>query len=227
LRMSLGFDVTTTKFDQMALVTSFDHSGPHDDISTEWHKQDGPFTTVPLPGRRSSLVWMAKPDKIAALMALSESELATEIQLESHGSLGRISNPAVPKSFVMQLQRATRFGKQRTMLIGETAHMMPPIGAQGLNLSLRDAATAADLIIGSEDPGAANMCAKYDVARRVEVTSRLSVTSALNHSLLSEFEGLHVARAAGLAAVAHIAPLRDAVLKLGLSSTGPLPFAMR
>lgn len=227
LRTSLGFTTTTMKFDQTALVTSFDHSGPHDDISTEWHKQDGPFTTVPLPGRRSSLVWMAKPEKIEQLMALSPAELATEIQLESHGTLGRISNTTTPKSFPMQIQRAARFAQSRTLLLGETAHMMPPIGAQGLNLSLRDAATATGLVVGAEDPGAPSICLAYDKARRTDVNSRLSLTGAMNHSLLSAFEGFHLARATGLAAIAHIAPLRDAALKLGLNNGGQLPFAMR
>ena len=227
LRASLGFNTTVTRFDQHALITSFDHSGPHDDVSTEWHKQDGPFTTVPLPGRRSALVWMARPEKIEALLALSDAEFATEIQLESHGILGRISNPAPSKSFSMQVQSATRFAKSRTLLIGEAAHMMPPIGAQGLNLSLRDAATAVDLIIGASDPGSAAMADAYDKARRVDVVSRLSVTGLLNHSLLSGFEGFHLARSAGLAAVGALPPLRKAALNVGLGTAGPLPFSMR
>ncbi|WP_196502396.1 FAD-dependent monooxygenase [Aestuariivirga litoralis] len=227
LRSALGFSLATSRYDQMALVTSFDHSGPHDDVSTEWHKQDGPFTTVPLPGRRSSLVWMARPEKIEQLLALTGQELATEIQLESHGTLGRISNVTPRKTFAMKMQRATTLARSRTLLIGESAHMMPPIGAQGLNLSLRDAATAADLIIGAEDPGAASVCAAYDKARRVDVMARLSVTSLLNHSLLSGLEGFHLARATALAAVEKFPPLRHAALRQGLQGAGPLPFAMR
>ena len=227
LRKALGFTIETTLYDQMALATSFDHSATHEFTSTEFHKDAGPFTTVPLPGNRSSLVWMAKPARIEALLALSGKDLCTEIQLESHGLLGRISNLGPRKAFKMQSNRATVFAKCRAILVGEAAHALPPIGAQGLNLSLRDAATAVDLIIGVDDPGSAAICAEYDKQRSADVAPRVAMTGLLNASLLSELQPFHLARAAGLAAVAHIAPLRQLALRQGLGSASKLPFAMR
>ncbi len=226
-RKALGFATETRKFDQCALVTSFDHTADHEFVSTEWHKQDGPFTTVPLPGRRSSLVWMAKPARIAQLMALSDADFCIEVQLESHGMLGRITNPTPRKFFPMHLQRATMLAKSRAVLVGEAGHALPPIGAQGLNLSMRDAGTLADLVVAVADPGSAEVCAAYDQQRRVDVLPRMEVTGLMNLSLLSDFEGLHLARAAGLAAVANFPPLRRFALQTGLSSGKTLPFAMR
>ena len=227
LRQKLGFAVEVKQLDQMALVTMFDHSGPHHNISTEFHKTDGPFTTVPMPGNRSSLVWMAKPAKIEGLMALPDQAFATEIQLESHGLLGKISNPTLRKSFAMKTQSAHPLAKARALLIGEAGHQLTPIGAQGLNLSLRDAAVAADLIVGAADAGSAAICADFDKQRRVEVTGRLAATGFLNSSLMSGFEAMHLARAAGLAAIALVPPLRKEALSKGLYPPGPLPFAMR
>ncbi|MEO9167517.1 MAG: FAD-dependent monooxygenase [Aestuariivirga sp.] len=227
LRQKLGFAVEVKQLDQMALVAMFDHSGPHHNISTEFHKPDGPFTTVPMPGGRSSLVWMAKPAKIEALMALPDQAFAAEIQLESHGLLGKISNPTARKSFAMKTQSAHPLAKARALLIGEAGHQLTPIGAQGLNLSLRDAAVAADLIVGAEDAGSTSICADFDNQRRVEVTGRLAATGFLNSSLMSGFEAMHLARAAGLAAIALVPPLRKEALSKGLYPPGPLPFAMR
>ena len=227
LRKALGFTTETTRYDQMALAISFDHSAAHEFTSTEFHKDAGPFTTVPLPGDRSSLVWMAKPSRIEALLALSEKDLCTEIQLESHGLLGRISNLGPRKAFPMQSNSATVFAKSRAMLVGEAAHALPPIGAQGLNLSLRDAATAADLIIGADDPGSTAITTEYDKQRRADVAPRVAMTGLLNASLLSELTPFHLARAAGLAAVANIAPLRKLALRQGLGTASKLPFAMR
>ncbi|MEP6827218.1 MAG: FAD-dependent monooxygenase, partial [Aestuariivirga sp.] len=201
LRRALGFNTQTTRYDQMALVTTFDHSASHDFTSTEFHKEAGPFATVPLPGNRSGLVWMSKPAGIEALLKLSDKELCTEIQLESHGFLGLISNLGSRKSFPMQTSSATVFAKSRAMLVGEAAHALPPIGAQGLNLSLRDVATAADLIIGAGDPGSATITAAYDKQRQADVATRLTMTGLLNASLLSELSSFHLARALGLAAV--------------------------
>ena len=227
LRKALGFSTQIKRYDQMALATSFDHSATHEYTSNEFHKDSGPFTTVPLPGNRSSLVWMAKPARIEALLALSQKDLCTEIQLESHGLLGRISNLGPRKAFQMQSNSATIFAKSRAMLVGEAAHALPPIGAQGLNLSLRDAATAADLIIGADDPGSLRVTSAYDQQRRADVAPRLAITGLLNASLLSERQPFHLARAAGLAAVANIAPLRKLALQQGLGNASKLPFAMR
>ena len=227
LRQKLGFAVEIKTLNQSAMVTMFDHTGPHQNISTEFHKPGGPFTTVPMLGNRSSLVWMAEPSKIAAMMALDDKALATEIQLETHASLGLISNLGARGSFAMKTQSAQPLAQNRALLIGEAAHQLTPIGAQGLNLSLRDAAVAADLIIGAADPGSPEICAEYDKQRRAEVTGRLAATGFLNSSLMSAFQGMHLARAAGMAAIAIVPTLRREALSKGLYPPGPLPFAMR
>ncbi len=227
LRQKLGFTVEVKSLNQMAMVTMFDHSGPHHNISTEFHKSHGPFTTVPMLGNRSSLVWMARPERIEVLMALDDSALAGEIQLESHGALGRISNLGPRKSFAMKTQSAVPLAKSRALLIGEAGHQLTPIGAQGLNLSLRDAAVAADLIVGAADAGSDVICKSFDKQRRAEVTGRLAATGFLNSSLMSGFAPMHLVRAAGLAAIALVPPLRKEALSKGLYPPGPLPFAMR
>ncbi len=227
LRDQLGFRTEVARFDQLALATSFSHTASHENISTEWQKQDGPLTTVPLPGKRSSLVWMARPEQITSLVALPDSALATEIQLGTHGELGRISEIGVRHSFPMQMRRAVRLAGNRVMLIGEAAHALPPIGAQGLNLSLRDVATAADLIAGAKDPGAPEICNEYHRLRSNDVIPRLGITALLNQSLLSDLAPFHLARALGLSAVAKFPPLRKFAMQQGLANTGSLPFAMR
>jgi 2-octaprenyl-6-methoxyphenol hydroxylase len=227
LRSALGIGTEGWSYDQSALATSFGHSGSHENISTEFHKSAGPFTTVPLPGNRSSLVWMDRPSRIAGLAELSDTELATEIQLETHGALGRVSEIGPRKIFPMRGQRATTFAASRCMVIGEAAHVLPPIGAQGLNLSLRDAAQAADLIIGAADAGADSILKEYDALRRADVLPRQQMVGMLNSTLLSSFSAFGIARALGLSAVANFAPLRNLAMSQGLAPSSNLPFAMR
>lgn len=227
LRQSLGFSIEAWAYDQSALATSFSHTASHQNISTEYHKSAGPFTTVPLPGNRSSLVWMDRPARIEALLTFSDQELAIEIQLETKGNLGRISDIGPRKAFPMRGQRATSFATKRCMIIGEAAHVLPPIGAQGLNLSLRDAAQAADLIIGSNDPGADKVLSEYNAIRRADVLPRQQMVNLLNQSLISEIPAFSLARAAGLAAISNFGPLRKLAMSQGLSPASDLPFAMR
>jgi 2-octaprenyl-6-methoxyphenol hydroxylase len=227
LREAAGIDVDEWSFDQSALVTRFSHSRDHQGVSTEWHKQGGPFTTVPLPGKQSALVWMGKPARIEALKALDIKALAKEIQLESHGELGLISDVFPPHVFAMRGVKARRFAANRTFLVGEAAHVFPPIGAQGLNMSLRDAGHLVDVVLAHPDPGSDAAMAEYETLRRPDVLPRQAAISMMNRSLLADMLPPHLARAAGLAAVALVPPLRKFAIKEGLAPSRNLPFAMR
>lgn len=227
LRKAAGIQVTKWSFDQSALVTRFAHSRDHEGISTEWHKLGGPFTTVPLPGKHSALVWMDKPQKIEALLALSPQQLAREIQLQNHGSLGLISDVAPAHAFAMRGVKADAFAARRVYLVGEAAHVFPPVGAQGLNMSLRDAGHMLDVVDASEDPGCTEAMARYDALRRSDVLPRQTAISMMNRSLLADVLPPHLLRATGLAAVAYLKPLREMAIREGLSPSGGLPHAMR
>ena len=227
------FEIKTTRwsYDQTAIATSFGHSAGHRDTSTEYHRPAGPFTTVPLPGNRSSLVWMERPARAAELLAMDERQLSAEIQIATHGYLGRIDAIGPRRSFPMHGASVREFAKDRTMLVGEAAHLVPPIGAQGLNMSLRDAAHAAELVIDAvsigEDPGAITVMRDYQAARRMDILPRQAIVDAMNRSLLSEFQAFGATRALGLAMVAATPPLRRMVMRRGLAPAMGLPRSMR
>jgi 2-octaprenyl-6-methoxyphenol hydroxylase len=227
LRTSAGISVDAWGYEQTAIATSFAHSVGHGDVSTEYHKAAGPFTTVPLPGGRSSLVWMERPARAEALMAMTDGELATEIQIETHGELGLVSAIGQRKAFPMKGMTARQFARERVILIGEAAHVVPPIGAQGLNMSLRDAALAADLILASSDAGSAGVISEYNAKRRAEVLPRQQVIDLMNRSLLQGFLPMEAARAAGLAALHSMPLLKRFAMSHGLSPSRNTPYAMR
>jgi 2-octaprenyl-6-methoxyphenol hydroxylase len=227
LRTSAGISVDAWSYDQVAIATSFAHSITHDNISTEYHKAAGPFTTVPLPNGRSSLVWMERPQRADAIMGLGDRQLAAEIQIETHGSLGLIKDIGVRKAFPMKGLTARQFAKDRIILVGEAAHVVPPIGAQGLNMSLKDAAVAADLILAAKDAGSDEVMQEFNKSRRSEVMARQQVIDLMNKSLLLGLLPLEGSRAAGLAALHYIGPLKQFIMQHGLASSQDLPFAMR
>jgi 2-octaprenyl-6-methoxyphenol hydroxylase len=231
VRRSIGIGIVSWSYDQTAIAVSFAHSRPHHGISSEYHKEAGPFTTVPLPGNRSSLVWMERPARAAALMALHGAALAAEIQALSHGELGLVSDIGPRQSFPMSGARAETFARHRVMLIGEAAHIVPPIGAQGLNMSFRDAHDAVDLMTAARDQGddfgSEKVLSDYDGRRQRDVRPRQAVIDLMNRSLLSGYLPMDAGRAAGLAALASFAPLRRFAMKIGLGSTANPPEAHR
>jgi len=160
-------------------------------------------------------------------MALSDREIAAEIQIGTHGELGLVSDVGPRRLFPMQGLVARDFARNRIILIGEAAHVVPPIGAQGLNMSLRDAAQAADLMEGEDDPGSPAIMADYDARRRRDVQPRQQVIDLMNRSLLSGFVALESGRAAGMTLLSQFGPLRRAVMQYGLAPSTNLPRVMR
>ncbi len=231
LRRDAGISVREWRYDQTALALSFTHSSPHHGMSVEYHKTSGPFTTVPLPGKRSSLVWMVRPDEVDTICALAPEQLATRLQLEMHGDLGLIEDTTTPVAIPMSGMAARNFGANRVLLVGEAAHVVPPIGAQGLNMSLRDAAIAAEAISDAtrlgDDPGSDALCANYDTDRRADIVPRQAAVDTMNRSLTSEFFPLHLGRAIGMTALQHIPPLKRRAMLEGMNPPGPLPRSMR
>jgi 2-octaprenyl-6-methoxyphenol hydroxylase len=216
---------------QTALTFNLCHSRPHQDTSTELHTETGPFTLVPLPGQRSSLVFAAAPSEAPALAALPDAALAQEIERRSHSILGQIEIEPGRGSFPLAVERARRFAARRVVLVGEAAHLVPPIGAQGLNLGLRDAATIGELVVAARrsggDIGASELTERYDRMRRADIMSRTLAVDLLNRSLLSDFLPLQAARGLGLFLMRRIAPLRRAAMREGVMPLASQPRQMR
>jgi 2-octaprenyl-6-methoxyphenol hydroxylase len=228
-RSAAGIDIQARTYPQTALTFNLGHAREHRDTSTEFHTETGPFTLVPLPGRRSSLVFVVEPAEVAGLTALPDADLAAEIERRSHSILGKIAVEPGRGVFPLAIETATRFGVGRVVLIGEAAHVIPPIGAQGLNLGLRDAATIAELVVAiSRDGGdLGDVTPRYEETRRADVTSRTLAVDLLNRSLLSDFVPLQGARGLGLFLMDRIGPLRRAVMREGVAPFASRPRLMR
>jgi 2-octaprenyl-6-methoxyphenol hydroxylase len=217
LRETVGINVRTWSYPQSAMVLNFVHALPHQNISTEFHTEHGPFTQVPLPGNRSSLVWVQNPSDAAARVELSLAELGNVVEERMQSLLGKVTVEEGVQIWPLSGMMAHRFGKGRIALIGEAAHVFPPIGAQGLNLSLRDIMALADLLCArAELPVATDAGTSFDRKRRADIMTRTASVDLLNRSLLSDFLPVQVLRAAGLHVLSAIPPLRNIVMREGI-----------
>ncbi|MGI9382688.1 MAG: UbiH/UbiF family hydroxylase [Methyloligellaceae bacterium] len=230
-RQAAGIATESWQYDQTAIACNFDHSETHANISNEFHGRAGPFTTVPLPGRASSLVWVERPGEAKRLMTLAEPRIAEEIEKRTHGLLGSVTAVGPRAAFPLSGLTADTLARQRIALVGEAGHVIPPIGAQGLNLGFRDAAALADLVIAAladgRDPGAAEVLVAYDRSRRSDVATRTVAVDLLNRSLVSGFLPIQAARGLGLHLLNSVGPLRRLVMRQGLAPTTNLPQLMR
>lgn len=230
-RTAAGIGVREHAYKQVALTVILRHSRPHRDTSTEFHTPYGPFTLVPMPGLRSSLVWVLEPHRVDEIAALDDATLAAEIERASHSILGKIELEPGRGLFPLSVVTAHSFGARRIALVGEAAHVIPPIGAQGLNLGLRDAATIGELAVeahrAGRDIGGVDVLAAYDKRRRADVTTRGVVIDLVNRTLLTDFLPVQGLRGLGLYMIDKIGPLRRVVMREGIAPNSAQPRLMR
>ena len=262
-REAAGIEVKRWDYPQTAIVCNFTHTLGHDNISTEFHRRPGPFTTVPMGGTgigdigeghvsryMSSLVWVETPGEANRLKALDDKGYIAEMEVRLQGLLGSVTSIGPRAMFPLSGMTAHEFAKNRIALIGEAAHVVPPIGAQGLNLSFRDAAYLADCTLGvialdanelktgvlsassisveeKTDPGAPSVMDAYNDARRRDVSSRAWGIDLLNRALISEHYPMQFARGFGLHMLSALPALRHAAMRAGMTADGTPPSLMR
>jgi 2-octaprenyl-6-methoxyphenol hydroxylase len=220
IRDAAGIAVDSHSYPQTAIVLNFTHDRPHANVSTEFHTRTGPFTQVPLPGpgNRSSLVWVVTPEEAEEILGLPAPALDRRIEDQMQSMLGKVAVDGTPQAWPLSAMTSRRFGAGRVALIGEAAHVFPPIGAQGLNLSLRDIGTALDLAVQARGAnGSLAIGEAYDRRRRTDIVSRTAAIDLFNRSLLSGFLPVQMLRAAGLHMLSAIPPLRYLAMNEGVA----------
>jgi 2-octaprenyl-6-methoxyphenol hydroxylase len=230
-RTSAGIGVRTWDYPQIAVATSFGHARAHEGTTTELHRPSGPLTTVPLPGNASSLVWVEEPSEAQRILALDDQHFVDLLEQRLQGLLGAIRGPTARVAFPLSGLSAETMGRNRIALVGEAAHVIPPIGAQGLNLGLRDACVLAEFtaeaLARGEDPGGPDLLQAYSDARQADTLTRTLAVDALNRSLLLDFLPVQALRGAGLHLLANLPSLRRLLMRSGMAPTGPLPRLMQ
>ncbi|TGD65097.1 UbiH/UbiF family hydroxylase [Tabrizicola sp. WMC-M-20] len=221
VRQALGIPVRTLRYGQKALAFAVTHPVPHENVSTEIHRTGGPFTLVPLPDRdgipRSAVVWMETGPEVARLQALPVPDFEAEMSTRSCHILGPLTLDSRLTVWPIITQIASRMAGERCALMAEAAHVLPPIGAQGLNMSLADLTVLLDLARADPDTiGSAQMLDAYHRKRHWEVQARITGIDALNRASMMGARPLRDLRATALNALYSAAPVRRTLMKAGL-----------
>ena len=223
LRQKAGISIKTQRFGQKALAFAVTHATPHKNISTEIHNSGGPFTLVPLPDNEgkpsSAVVWMENGEKAQNLMEMETRSFESEMTFRSCNILGPLKLASKRSLWPIISQIADRLYSQRLALIGETAHVVPPIGAQGLNMSLADIKVLSDL--DQKYPGqlgSIDILKEYQKNRIFDIRQRVAGVSALNQISISSNKLVQNIRSFGLENFFQIPAIKHSAMKLGMGS---------
>ena len=223
LRQKAGISIKTQRFGQKALAFAVTHATPHKNISTEIHNSGGPFTLVPLPDNNgkpsSAIVWMENGEKAKRLMEMETNSFEREMTVRSCNILGPLKLASKRSLWPIISQIADRLYSQRLALIGETAHVVPPIGAQGLNMSIKDIKFLNNLDQKYPDQlGSMDILNEYQKNRIFDIRQRVAGVSALNRISISSNKLVQNVRAFGLENFFQIPAIKHSTMKLGMGS---------
>lgn len=230
-RNSICRKATTIKtndwaYDQTAIACSFTHKNPHAATSVEIHRPTGPLTLIPLKEHHASLVWSLNPATAQNLLEISDDKFISRLYEKSLGFYGPIEAIGKRVAFPIKGMSLDRLAEGRIALVGEAAHVVPPIGAQGMNMGLMDIASLFDCIkergIFSQhdarfkDP--AVLISLYNESRLADIQRRTTTIDMLNKSLLLSYFPMKATRMIGLAALKKSPTLRKYIMQHGLGS---------
>ena len=219
VRAAAGFRARENGFTQAALVCDLELGRPLGGTSVEFHYPQGPFTLVPAGGNRANLVWIDERGVLKGAQEMERDALVRLLAEKSQHLFGGISLATPTHIFPLSSITVERAGKDGVVLVGEAAHAFPPIGAQGLNLSLRDVADLA-AVLRQADHSAADWALtasrQYADRREADLKRTGGMVDALFRSLISELLPAQFLRAGGLWGMKMLPGLRKRAFSLGM-----------
>jgi 2-octaprenyl-6-methoxyphenol hydroxylase len=222
VRASVGFRGREHGFTQAALVADLKLGRPLGGTSVEFHYEQGPFTLVPAGGAKANLVWIDDRDVLRQVQAEGRDALGRLCADKSQHLFGAVTPLTPAHMFLLSTLTVDRPGHDGVVLVGEAAHAFPPIGAQGLNLGLRDvadlAATLADTDRGGAD-WALRASEAYAARREPDLSRTGGMVDALFRSLLTDLLPAQAMRSGGLWALRLAPALRRRAFAMGMGAS--------
>ncbi|MFD1941110.1 FAD-dependent monooxygenase [Paradevosia shaoguanensis] len=227
LRDMAGISTISRDYQQSGIVTTIGHELDHEGAAYEHFRPSGPFASLPLPGRRSSLVWTERPEDAARYQSMPADEVALRIEEVMGSTLGKVTLEEKLQVFPLRLKIARDFASPRLALIGDAAHVVHPIAGQGLNLGLKDVAALAEVVIEAMrlglDHGADDVLIAYERWRRFDTALMAMVTDGMNRLFSNDIAPVRALRDFGLGVVDRVPPVKDFLISraAGIERGGP------
>jgi len=224
VRSAFGIETDNVDYAQTAFVCTVMPQRELDGCAYERFTATGPVALLPLTEQRAGVV-LTVPAADAGRVAALEDGAFIELLHERFGyKLGHFARPGRRVSYPLRRVMARRLMALRTVLVGNAAQTLHPIGAQGFNLGLRDALTLSDLLIdcadAGGDPGAAVLLDAYAKQRREDREGTAAMSDALARWTADDMPLLRLARSFGLLALDRIAPLQGEFVRRGMGFRG-------
>ena len=203
-------------YKESILVTEIDHSIPNNNTSFEIHRNGSLLTSVPTSNKKSAIVMIDDSEKIDSLDWGNLDKIINDSLSTYLGNTITNNKYSILPSETINVEKLYR---NRVILVGESAHVIPPVGAQGLNLGLRDIITFSNLLLdnGAKDPGTKSILSSYNNMRWLDIYKRYKSVNLLYQSMMNNNVGYSAIRNIGFLTLNRSRRIRNILLTEGLS----------
>lgn len=219
IRRLAGIGLDSWAYPQTAVTFVVGHEAPHGDLVRERLRAPGPLALLPVGPGRSGVTWVEPHAEAQRILAMSPADRAARLDREIDHALGGLAIVGPSRGWPLGAQHARRYVAPRVALVGDAAHGVHPIHAQGFNMGVADVAALVDELSGAApgrgDPGDAGALLAYERRRRAANTRTIWLTDGLNRLFSNDLPGLRALRGAGLRLLDRIAPLRALAVEMG------------
>jgi 2-octaprenyl-6-methoxyphenol hydroxylase len=227
VRELAGLGALRSHYRQTALTFAIRHGRPHDGRVREYLRAAGPLALLPIGKDFSAVTWVEREVEARRLLGGDPSALLEALSQEIGDELGPLALCGQPTGYPLSAHRARRLVGPRVALIGDAAHAVHPIHAQGFNLGVRDVAALAEVLVDAaragQDLGSGEVLVRYERWRQADVRLVVGLTDGLNRLFSTDLVPARLLRAAGLNALGWLAPLRHLAMRRGMGLAGDLP----
>ena len=227
IRQRANIPTTGWQYGQSCVTTVLKPEHSHQNTAYEKFWPSGPFAILPIPGDRCQVVWTAPHDEAKAIMDLPHEQFMAELRRRYGNDMGELTLLTQPLMFPVQLMQSREYVKSRLALIGDAAHCCHPVGGQGLNMGIRDAAALAEVLIlaqeRGEDVGSLSVLKRYERWRRTENWFVLGLTDILNRTFSNQIWPLQRLRRLGFWLMDRVLILRQLALRIMTGRFGRFP----
>lgn len=227
LRADAGIGTTRHDYQRTAICCALRPERDHGGTAYERFTRNGPVALLPQPGGRCGAVYVVPTDAAPRLLALSEREFLGELQAAFGYRLGRLRQAGERVAYPLRRVIAERLTAPRQVLVGNAAQAVHPVGAQGFNLGVRDAATLAERLLAAHragaDLGSASLLDGYAQARAGDRAATTGLSHALALATVPDLAPVRWLRSLSLLAADRIAPVREHLQLGGMGFRGATP----
>jgi len=224
VRDMIGIGATRVDYDQWAVIGNLQPEEAPAYRAFERFTEDGPVALLPVGGERAAFVWILSPERARAALELTDEAFAASLQAVFGHRLGRFSKVGKRAAYPLALTRANSLVSRRSVVVGNAAHGLHPVAAQGFNLGMRDVAALCDCIADAPgDIGSMSVLEAYAEWRRPDHRKLVGFTHGLVELFRDSRAPVRALRDLGMLAFDLVPGVRRVFARHTMGLSGRLP----